>query len=152
MELYRRANRPTEAALLIGEIAEIAARKDLKPSFAKKLHVLAALEIERHRKRATDQLVTQTLGTMPQQTIYGDTIAAGGRVTIAQATAATLETLMMSSLDTQMTGGTTTTANKKASKAFGNAWRGAAAYHYYMLAQRQFYDGNLTMNTLLIIP
>lgn len=150
MELYRKANRPTEAALLIGEIAEIAARKDLKPSFAKKLHVLAALEIERHRKRATDQLVTQTLGTMPQQTMYGDTIAAGGRGgTIAQATAATLETLMMSSLDTQMTGGTTTTANKKASKAFGNAWRGAAAYHYYMLAQRQFYDGNLTM---LIIP
>ena len=30
---------------------------------------------------------------------------------------------------------------KKASKAFGNAWRGAAAYHYYMLAQRQFYAG-----------
>ena len=30
---------------------------------------------------------------------------------------------------------------KKASKAFGNAWRGAAAYHYYMLAQRQYYSG-----------
>ena len=26
-------------------------------------------------------------------------------------------------------------------KAFGNAWRGAAAYHYFMLAQRQFYNG-----------
>ncbi len=31
--------------------------------------------------------------------------------------------------------------NKKMSKAFGNAWRGAAAYHYYMLALKQFYEG-----------
>ena len=37
------------------------------------------------------------------------------------------------------TGGGAT--NKKMSKAFGNAWRGAAAYHYYMLALKQFYDG-----------
>eukprot|EP01035_Chromulina_nebulosa_P019079 gene19079-24905_t len=125
VELFRRANRPTEAALLIGDIAENAARKDLKPSFAKKLHVLAALEIERHRKKATDNLITQTMG--------GGT---GGN--LAQATAATLETLMMSSLDTQVTGGN----NKKAAKAFGNAWRGAAAYHYYMLAQKQFYNEN----------
>jgi len=31
--------------------------------------------------------------------------------------------------------------NKKLSRAFGNAWRGAAAYHYYMLSLKQFYDG-----------
>ena len=128
VELYRRANRPTEAALLIGEIADKAARRDVKPSMAKKLHVLAALEIERHRKK-TMELATQA------------TLNAGGTAagTIAQATAATLNTLMMTSLDTQ--GGTTGNANKKASKAFGNAWRGAAAYHFYMLAHRQFYAG-----------
>ena len=130
VELYRRANRPTEAALLIGDIADQVARRDVKPSLAKKLHVLAALEIERHRKKTMD-LATQA-------TLNAGTVAAG---TIAQATAATLNTLMMTSLDTQ--GGTTGTANKKASKAFGNAWRGAAAYHYYILAQRQFYSGDL---------
>jgi len=68
VELYRRANKPTEAALLIGDIAEIAARKDLKPSFAKKLHVLAALEIERHKKRAADTLITQAVGNAPTTT------------------------------------------------------------------------------------
>ena len=47
---------------------------------------------------------------------------------------------MMTTLDT-LTGGTTQTGNKKASKAFGNAWRGAVAYHYYMLAHRQLYGG-----------
>ena len=128
VELYRRANRPTEAALLIGEIADKAANEDVKPSLAKKLHVLAALEIERHRKKAMDLATAATL-----------TQGAGG--TIAQNTAATLDTLMMTALDTQA--GTTATGNKRASKAFGNAWRGAAAYHYYMLTQRQFYAGRL---------
>jgi WD repeat-containing protein 35 len=32
---------------------------------------------------------------------------------------------------------------KRISKAFSNAWRGAAAYHYYLLALRQFYAGSL---------
>ena len=38
VELYRRANRPTEAAILLGEIAERAATKDVKPSLAKVSH------------------------------------------------------------------------------------------------------------------
>ena len=129
IELYRRANRPTEAALLIGEIANKAANEDVKPTLAKKLHVLAALEVERHRKRTMDLATQATLN------------AGGDAGTTAQTTMATLETLMMTSLDTQ--GGTTQTGNKKASKAFGNAWRGAAAYHYYMLAQRQLYEGRV---------
>jgi WD repeat-containing protein 35 len=140
VELFRRANRPTEAALLIGDIAEQVARRELKPSLAKKLHVLAAYEVERHRKRAMD-LATQA-------TMQGGTDGQG-TAGIAQATAATLETLMMTNLDTQVgTAAGTVTATmadggKKASKAFGNAWRGAAAYHYYMLALRQFYAGSM---------
>lgn len=63
---------------------------------------------------------------------------------IAVATAATLETLMMTSLDTQDGTAATLTATgggRKASRAFGSAWRGGAAYHYYMLAQRLYYAG-----------
>ena len=48
VELFRNANKPTEAALLIGDIAEVMARKEVKPSLAKKLHVLAALEVHTH--------------------------------------------------------------------------------------------------------
>ena len=51
VELFRVANKPTEAAILIGDIAENVAMKNVNPALAKKLHVLAALEIERHRKR-----------------------------------------------------------------------------------------------------
>lgn len=108
-------------------MADQAARRDVKPIFAKKLHVLAALEVERHRKRTLDQQTQATL-------------AAGGNETLAQATAATLDTLMMATLDTQAAGAHTQVGRKK-SKAFASAWHGAAAYHYYMLAQKQFYSG-----------
>ena len=81
VELFRVANKPTEAAILIGDIAETVATRNVNPALAKKLHVLSALEIERHRKRTMD-LATQAATTN------------GGN--IAQATAATLETLMVS--------------------------------------------------------
>lgn len=105
------------------------------------MHVLAALEIERHRKKTLDQAASQA--TKAGGTLDGTT---ANNQNIAMATAATLESLMMTSLDTQdgVTQATMTTTQgaRKASRAFGNAWRGAAAYHYYMLAQRLFYSGN----------
>lgn len=138
VELYRRANRPTDAALLINEIAEHVARRDVKPSLAKRLQVLSAHEIERHRKR--------TLDAATKATLQGDGTGGATKNNIALATAATLETLMMTSLDTQTTGlATMTTAQggRKTSRAFGSAWRAAAAYHYHMLAQKQYYAGNM---------
>lgn len=139
VELYRRANRPTDAALLINEIAEHVARRDVKPSLAKRLQVLSAHEIERHRKRTLDAATKATLQG-------GDGTGGATKNNIALATAATLETLMMTSLDTQTTGlATMTTAQggRKTSRAFGSAWRAAAAYHYHMLAQKQYYEGNM---------
>lgn len=139
VELYRRANRPTDAALLINEIAEHVARRDVKPSLAKRLQVLSAHEIERHRKRTLDAATKATMQG-------GDDATAGTKKNIALATAATLETLMMTSLDTQTTGlATMTTAQggRKTSRAFGSAWRAAAAYHYHMLAQKQYHEGNM---------
>lgn len=91
VELFRVANKPTEAAILIGDIAENVATQYVNPALAKKLHVLAALEIERHRKRAMQQATDAA-------TQAGD---GSGAASIAQATAATLETLMMTALDTQ---------------------------------------------------
>ncbi len=80
------ANKPTEAAIHIADIADNVATRNVNPALAKKLHVLSALEIERHRKRAMDNA-----------TAAGAT-AGGGN--IAHTTAATLENLMMTALDT----------------------------------------------------
>ena len=111
--------------------------------------MLAALAIERHRKHTLAKAAAATTG------------ADGGTgLDIAQTTAATLETLMFTALDGGGAGGaslggtlaatlgatlgTADTAGgggvnaKRVSKAFTNAWRGAAAYHYYLLALKQF--------------
>ena len=162
VELFRVANKPTEAAILIGDIAENVAERNVDPLLAKKLHVLAALEIERHRKHTLAKAAAATTG------------ADGGTgLDIAQTTAATLETLMFTALDGGGAGGaslggtlaatlgatlgTADTAGggavnaKRVSKAFTNAWRGAAAYHYYMLALRQFYNGQSLFDGIILI-
>ena len=79
---------------LIGDIAENVAERNVDPLLAKKLHVLAALEIERHRKHTLAKAAAATTG------------ADGGTgLDIAQTTAATLETLMFTALDGGGAGG-----------------------------------------------
>ena len=75
--------------------------------------MLAALEVERYRKTVLDLTMTNR-GT-----------------DIAQATAATLDTLMTHDRESGGAG----------AKVLDNAWRGAAAYHYFLLAHRQLYAG-----------
>ena len=52
-------------------------------------------------------------------------------MTAAQATAATLDA---------MDGGM---ASGVSGRALDNAWKGAEAYHFFMLAQRQLYSGSI---------
>mmetsp|Transcript_70623 Transcript_70623/g.121232 ORF Transcript_70623/g.121232 Transcript_70623/m.121232 type:complete len:527 (+) Transcript_70623:61-1641(+) len=115
VELYRRANKSTDAAKMLATIAEEVVAQDSDPLRAKKLNVLAALEVERFRKAAT----------------AGIALSGHGDGDIAQTTAATLDTLMT------MDDGAGD--SRAASKVLDNAWRGAAAYHYFLLAQRQLY-------------
>ncbi|EGB12638.1 hypothetical protein AURANDRAFT_51986 [Aureococcus anophagefferens] len=116
--LYRKANKATDAAKLLAAIAEDVGVQQANPLRAKKLHVLAALEVERYRKKTLD--LTATRG--------GD---------IAQTTAATLDTLMTHDQESGASG----------AKVLDNAWRGAAAYHYYVLAHKQLYAGSMDAAT-----
>jgi hypothetical protein len=65
---------------------------------------------------------------------------------LAMQTAATLDTLMMTSLDTQAGATQAGGGGKNRGRAFGNAWRGAAAYHFLMLAQRQVRNNSTYLN------
>ena len=114
VELYRKANKATEAAKLLATIAEDVGIKQANPLRAKKLHVLAALEVERYRKKTLDLTVTRGQD-------------------IAMTTAATLDTLMTHDQESGTSG----------AKVLDNAWRGAAAYHYYVLAHKQLYSGTM---------
>uniref|UniRef100_A0A7S0R8E2 Anaphase-promoting complex subunit 4 WD40 domain-containing protein n=1 Tax=Chlamydomonas leiostraca TaxID=1034604 RepID=A0A7S0R8E2_9CHLO len=135
IELYRKANHHMEAAKLLTDLAQASAAKKVHPLRVKKLYVLSALEVDKFKKRTLDAATAAPEGTM---------MAGGTRQATAtmQATAAqtlaslmTLEAAAMSGL-----GG-----------GIDSAWRGAEAYHFWLLAHRQLYSGNvdLAMRTAL---
>ena len=108
VELYRKASRYTDAAKLLSTLgAEVGASR-MNPLRAKKLFVLAALEVERMRKKMLTMQAPE-----------------GGTQNAAQ----TLASLV--NQDTA-TGG---------DKWLDSAWKGAEAFHFLLLAQRQLYAG-----------
>uniref|UniRef100_K3WM41 Uncharacterized protein n=1 Tax=Globisporangium ultimum (strain ATCC 200006 / CBS 805.95 / DAOM BR144) TaxID=431595 RepID=K3WM41_GLOUD len=112
IELYRHANKSTEAAKLLGKLARDMNKNPLR---AKKLQVLAAFEVERMRKKMLDvSSMTSTKATAA-----------------AQVTAQTLDTLVQHDAATGE------------NRSLDNPWRGAEAYHLYLLAHRQLYGGAL---------
>lgn len=112
IELYRRANKSTEAAKLLARLAKEVSKNPVR---AKKLQVLAAFEVERMRKKVLDvSNMTSTKAT-----------------TAAQVTAQTLESLVQHDAATGE------------NRVLDNPWRGAEAYHLYLLAHRQLYGGNM---------
>jgi WD repeat-containing protein 35 len=145
IELYRKAGKSTQAATLLASLARDAGRTKVDPLGAKKLHVLAAMEMEEMRTKVLDsQLKTMVggpeqddeaktqremdeefeLGTMsrPKRSTQKNLA-----MTAAQATAATLESLV--GLDSM-------TAENR---SLDSAWHGAEGFHLFMLAQRQLY-------------
>lgn len=57
-ELYRKANRNTEAAKILSGIADQFIDRDSKPLYIKKLYVMAALEVDLYKKRLVDATMT----------------------------------------------------------------------------------------------
>jgi WD repeat-containing protein 35 len=61
-ELYRKANRNTESAKILSEIANQLIEKEGRPLYIKKLYVLAALEVDQYKKRLIDSSMTGQTG------------------------------------------------------------------------------------------
>ncbi|KAK3238460.1 WD repeat-containing protein 35 [Cymbomonas tetramitiformis] len=117
VELYRKAQHHTEAAKLLSKMATEAAALKVQPLRTKKLYVLAAMEVERFRKKALNVDVMMTHdSTYTSKTMAAQTL--DGLMTLDQASS--------SSGDTNME----------------NAWHGAEAFHFWLLAHRQLYDGD----------
>ena len=84
--------------------------------------MLAALELARFKKRTL---------TVDMSTMMGTTGGGSTRASAAQATAATLDNLMTHD---QATG---------ESKSLERPWHGAEGVHFYLLAHRQLYEGDV---------
>eukprot|EP00736_Rhodelphis_marinus_P014135 Rmarinus@m.4538 len=110
--LYRKAGRHTDAAKLLAQLAKESAETKVNPLRAKKLYLLSALEVERNKRKQLDA-AAQFQGS-------------GAGTTAATHT---LEGLVQHER---------MTANDK---MLLTPWRGAEAYHFFLLAQRQLYEG-----------
>lgn len=106
IELYRKANRNTEAAKLLNKIAKDMSLSETNPILIKKIYVMAALEVDSYKRRMIDAQLTGT-GSTTQ----------------------TLESLITSDINTM------------SDKTLDNPWRGAEAFHFFLMAQRQLYQG-----------
>lgn len=106
IDLYRKSHHNSEAAKLLFKLAKDASKEGNLPR-AKKLCVLAALQVEQHRK----QLLTKA----PQKN-------------------KTLEGLLE---DDSLVG---------REKDMEYSWKGAEAYHFLLLCQRQIYEGKIDLS------
>merc|ERR1711972_235942 len=112
VQLYSKANRHTEAAKLLSQMAkEMPGGAQKNPERIKKLYLLAALEVEKYKTKTLDvQMTGATQGTMT--------------------TAQTVQSLI------------TADQSMASDKALESPWRGCEAYHLYLLAQRQLYEAH----------
>jgi WD repeat-containing protein 35 len=133
VELYRKAGKSVEAASILTELATDAATKGNLVR-AKKFQVLAALEVETFRQRTLNS--NNNTGSMT--TSQGETKESkvGGPMTAQQ----TLAGLM--TLETAVTSEGSVMAN---AKAMDNAWRGAEAYHFEILAHKLLYRNKIEL-------
>lgn len=141
VELYRKANHHTEAAKLLVDLARQSAEQKVHPLRVKKLYVLAALEVERFRKKAMEGGGDNATATLIN----------GGHTVMPTGTAATMATAAATTLAGLMTldhAGMGSTADHA---TMDSAWHGAEAYHFWLLAHRQLYSGHvdLAMRTAL---
>jgi WD repeat-containing protein 35 len=113
VELYRKANRHTDAAKLLVQLGATAAKTKVNPLRAKKLYVMAAIEVDRFKARMLDQ--------------------AGGT---QQSTMATLQSLLTHDM---------ALATGAGAEGLEEAWHGAEAFHFFLLAQRQLYGGQVEL-------
>ena len=63
IQLYRKANRNTEAAKILNKIAQDISKTQMSPLTVKKIFVMAALEVDSYKRRVLEAQITGTGNT-----------------------------------------------------------------------------------------
>ena len=116
-ELYRKARHYLDSARLMFEVADKETKQRNSPLLIKKMYILAGLLVEQYR----DQI--KVGGILPS------------KLKIAQRDQASKALDGLLSEESQIA--------IKDSKILDQAWRGAEAYHFSMLCERQLRDGKI---------
>uniref|UniRef100_A0A1I7Y670 WD_REPEATS_REGION domain-containing protein n=1 Tax=Steinernema glaseri TaxID=37863 RepID=A0A1I7Y670_9BILA len=126
VQLFRRAGRYIDAAKIVFNITSQERVKQSQPVRLKKLYVMGALLIEQYREHNKAKLAKSAEG---KKEMSGAEIALQGL--LAEDSSLSIED----------------------SKMIDGAWRGAEAYHFFMLTHRQLYEGDVdaAMKTALTV-
>ena len=111
INLYRKANMSVEVHKYLCEIAQDMRRLNLSPLIIKKIYVLAALELERYKSQIYQQIDEENM--------------------INENNENTSQVKKINYIDEAL--------KREIDKITNNHWRGAEAYHFYMLCQVQLY-------------
>ena len=111
VNLYRKANMSVEVYKYLCEIAQDMRKLNLSPLLIKKIYVLAALELERYKAEINQQIDEENL--INDKSEY-------------------FQKTKINYIDEAI--------HKEIDKIKNNHWRGAEAYHYYILCQRQLHQ------------
>jgi WD repeat-containing protein 35 len=146
VELYRKANREADSARLLAKLASEVGMQRTHPLRAKQLFVLAALDVEAHRRNTLDLTAnTGAANSIASMTRAGasvaTTFAAGALATMMREDAASATTYGASTVV-----GSTSVADAQglriAAQTLDRAWHGAEAYHFLLITQRHLYSGD----------
>ena len=159
IELYQKANLRTESAQLLAKLAAENGALRTNPLRTKQLFVLAALDVEAHRRHAfslapsgstsaaaaaATQLGIPAAGTTAAAAAGTNALATmlahearAATVAHAGATMAAAAEALGSSTSTSATA-----AEKIALQTLDRAWHGAEAFHFLLVAQRHLYAGD----------
>ncbi|CBZ53216.1 GA15220, related [Neospora caninum Liverpool] len=160
VQLYQRAQKPLEAATILMQLASRGEGSaphpgiqspQYKPERKKKLYVLAALEVEKFAQQKLQGGLQAQSPTMQRSgdpsassTALGNATAAAGEATGAEGvvgtgTPATRSALLPQTHTCPMTQGNA--FQKAENKALDRRWRGAEAFHLYLLVHKQLTNG-----------
>ncbi|VDN93551.1 unnamed protein product, partial [Brugia pahangi] len=112
-QLYRRAGKYLEAARIIFDIANNERLKQAEALRLKKLYVMGALLIEQYHEQNKSEIAKESANKSDAEIALRGLLEVDSKISLADST------------------------------IIDNAWRGAEAYHFYMLAHRQLYNGDI---------
>jgi WD repeat-containing protein 35 len=142
VDLYRKAGRHAEATrALLALAAEAGREPTATPVEVKKLYVLAGLEGEAWRRTNLTAATRDVAARSPTAAAGGASSTGSGGVgsasSVAAATAQSLEGLL--SADDAVA--TAAGSGGGSGASLDRPWRGAEAYHFWLLAHRQLHQG-----------
>ena len=112
INLYKKANMSVEVYNNLCEIAQDMRRANVPPLIIKKIYVLAALELERYKKEINQQI--------NEENLINEKIDNNNNIK------------KINYIDEAV--------HREIDKIANNPWRGAEAYHFYLLCQRQLHQ------------